>query len=301
MDQLTEIKVLIAIADNGSFAGAARQLGLSPPVVTRAVASLEKRLGVQLVNRTTRVVKLTATGEAYASETRQISAQLAAADEAARGIAAFPRGLLNVTAPSMFGRLHVAPIIQTYLEQYPETEVNALFVDRVVDLVEEGFDIGVRIGQLPDSSMRARPVGSVRQVLIASPDYLSRHHPLDRPGDLSHHTTIATSASGSQLEWRFADDQRVRISPRLRVNANDAAISLAISGLGIARVLSYQVSKELESGELQLLLEDWEIPPRPVQLVYRESPQLRSSRVSAFLVLASETLGTALSVGGLRG
>ena len=172
MDRFLELSVFVAVAEEEGFAPAARRLQMSPPPVTRAVSSLEERLGVKLLNRTTRHVRLTDAGKHYLPDARRILSELNAADEAASGINAEPRGRLVITAPVMFGRLHVVPGVVDYLNRYPETEVSVALLDRVVNLLEEGFDAGIRIGELPDSGMYATKVGSVRTVVCASPDYL---------------------------------------------------------------------------------------------------------------------------------
>ena len=198
------MNVFVAVAEEEGFAAAARRLRMSPPAVTRAVAALEERLGVKLFKRTTRHVRTTEAGQRYFEDARRILAEADAADEAAAGINAEPRGRLAVTAPVLFGRMFVMPGIVDYLSRYPDTEVSAVFLDRVVNLLEEGVDVGVRIGELADSSMRALLVGSVRLVLCASPKYLQRRGAPRAPQALLEHSIIASSAGSGALDWRLA-------------------------------------------------------------------------------------------------
>lgn len=292
MDRFHQMQVFQAVAEEEGFASAARRLKMSPPAVTRAVAALEDRLGVKLLSRTTRYVRATEAGQRYLEDARRLLAEVEAADEAAAGINAEPRGHLAVTAPVLFGRMFVMPGIVEYLKCYPEMEVDALFLDRVVSLVEEGLDVGVRIGDLPDSNMRALKVGEVRMVLVASPEYLERHGIPTEPHELQQRSVIASSAGNFAVGWRFkypVGEQSVRIKPRLTVTTNDAAIEAALEGLGITRVLSYQVADQLADGRLQVLLPEFELPPRPVHIVHREG-RYASAKVRAFIDLLAQRL-----------
>ena len=292
MDRFHQLQVYVAVAEEEGFAAAARRLQLSPPAVTRAVASLEETLGVKLLDRTTRHVRVTEAGRRYLEDARQLLARLAAADEAAVGINTEPRGHLAVTAPVMFGRLHVLPGIVEYLQLYPAMEVEAVFLDRPVNLLEEGLDIGVRIGELPDSSMRALRVGSVRHVLVAAPAYLERHGSPQAPADLSKHTLIASTAGGFGPKWRFADsasEQVLKIKPRLTVTSNEAVITAVREGFGIARLLSYQVAADIESGHLQALMPQYEPPVFPVHILHRDGRHA-STRVRSFIDLLAQRL-----------
>ena len=292
MDRLHLMDVFVAVAEEEGFAAGARRLNLSPPAVTRAVAALEERLGVKLLNRTTRYVRTTEAGLRYLEDARRILAEADAADEAAAGVNAEPRGHLAVTAPVLFGRMFVMPGILQYLESYPETDVSALFLDRYVNLLEEGLDVGVRIGELPDSSMRALRVGSVRVVLCASPGHLQRHGQPRQLEDLREHSIIASSAGGNAVDWRFETSsarQTSPLKPRLSVTTNDAAIEAAVRGFGIARLLSYQIAPQLAAGELQIVLKEYEPTPRPIHIVHREG-RYASGKVRAFVDLMAERL-----------
>ncbi len=292
MDRFHQLHVYVAVAEEEGFAAAARRLQLSPPAVTRAVAALEDTLGVKLLDRTTRYVRVTEAGRRYLEDARQILAGLEAADETAAGINAVPRGHLAVTAPVMFGRLFVMPGIVEYLQRYPNMEAEAVFLDRSVNLLEEGLDVGVRIGELPDSSMRALRVGSVRHVLVAAPDYLAQHELPRVPQDLRGHTLIASTAGGFGSGWRFgeaAGEHPLKIDARLSVTSNEAAISAARGGFGIARLLSYQVAAEVETGQLRVLLPQYEPPALPVHILHREGRHA-SAKVRAFIDLLAERL-----------
>ncbi len=288
MDRLQLMTVFVAVAEEAGFAAGARRLRMSPPAVTRAVAALEERLGVKLLNRTTRHVRTTEVGQRYLEDARRILAEADAADEAAAGINAEPRGRLAVTAPVLFGRMFVMPGIVEYLVRHPGTEVWAVFLDRIVNLLEEGLDVGIRIGELPDSSMRAVRAGSVRVVLCASREYLRRRGTPHAPQDLLEHSIIASSAGGNALDWRFGG-RALRIQPRLTVTTNDAAIEAALRGFGITRLLSYQVAPQLEAGELKIVLREYEPEPRPIHIVHREGRHA-SAKVRAFVDLMTEHL-----------
>jgi DNA-binding transcriptional LysR family regulator len=285
MDRFHLMSVYVAVAEEQGFASGARRLGLSPPAVTRAVAALEQRLGVKLLNRTTRYVRTTEAGQRYLDDARRVLAAADAVDEAIGGANAVPRGRLTMTAPVMFGRMFVMPAIVDYLQKFPDTEISALFLDRDVNLLEEGVDVAVRIGDLPDSSLRALPLGTVRQVVCASPAYLQRHGKPSSPEDLATHTLIASSAVSNALSWRFSSEQgdrSPRLKPRLTVTSNDAAIEAALRGFGITRLLSYQVARHVADGELQLLLETFEAESRPIHVVHREG-RLASATVRSFI------------------
>src|SRR5690606_6801626 len=218
MDKISGMRVFIAVAEAGGFAPAARQLGLSPPAVTRAIAALEERIGTRLLHRTTRLVKLTEAGARFLVDARRILAEIEEAEAAAAGDHARPRGLLTVTAPVLFGRMHVAPVVLDFLELHPEVSVRLLLLDRVTDLLDEGIDVALRIAHLPDSSLNAVRVGSVRRVACAAPAYLDRRGTPVVPADLAGHDTIGFGLSQTEREWVFGSGlklQRVRPASRL--------------------------------------------------------------------------------------
>ncbi|GAB3553677.1 LysR family transcriptional regulator [Noviherbaspirillum agri] len=291
MDRLHLMTIYVAVAEAESFAGAARRLGMSPPAVTRAISLLEERLGVRLLTRTTRIVRVTEAGQRYLEDARRIIAEVDEADEAAAGINAEPRGRLAITAPVLFGKMFVTPAIVEYLQRYPSVDVSALFLDRIVNLIEEGLDLGIRIGHLPDSSMKAIKVGQVRSVVCASRDYLKRCGTPVHPGDLRDHTLISTPLAPA-MEWRFSEEGQalsVRVQPRLAVTTNDAAIEAALMGFGLTRRLSYQVAPYLASGQLVSVLTDYEPVPIPIHVVHREGRQ-SAAKVRTFVDLIVERL-----------
>lgn len=292
MDRLYLMTVYVAVAEEESFAGAARRLGMSPPAVTRAIAALEDRLGVKLLNRTTRHVRATEAGERYLDDARRVIAAADEADEAAVGINAQPRGHMTVTAPVLFGRMYVMPGIVDYLQQHPDTSVSALFLDRVVNMLEEGVDVGIRIGELSDSSYRALRVGHVRRVLCAAPSYLQRRGIPQVPQDLKQHDVIVASSLSQNIEWRFVDQgepSSVRIKPRLTVSSNDGAIEAATLGLGVTRLMSYQVAPMLAAGTLKVVLSEFESPRVPIHIIHREGRHA-SAKMRAFIDLMAEHL-----------
>jgi len=292
MDRIHLMSVFVAVVEEEGFAAASRRLQMSPPAVTRAVAALEAHLGVKLLNRTTRYVRATEAGLRYLEDSRRILADVEAADEAAAGINAEPRGHLGITAPVLFGRMFVMPAIVEYLRRYPETEISTVFLDRVVNLLEEGLDVGVRIGQLPDSSMRALKVGSVRLILCASPIYLQERGIPRKPEELLDHDLVASRSSSDALHWRFAEVKGARplhIQPRLTVTTNDAAIEAAVEGFGITRLLSYQVAPQLAENNLQIIMQEFEPEPLPVSIVHREG-RYASAKVRALVDLLAEQL-----------
>jgi DNA-binding transcriptional LysR family regulator len=292
MDQLHLMQVYVAVAEEQGFASGARRLKMSPPAVTRAVAALEKNLGVKLLNRTTRYVRTTEAGKRYLEDARRIIQEVDFANEAAVGINAEPKGRLLITAPVLFGQKYVMPAIVDYLSTYPDTQVEAVFLDRVVNLLEEGFDLGVRIGHLPDSSMHAKTVGLVRLILVAAPEYLARNGIPQSPNDLQSHTLISSSAGNLAHDWHFEQQNKrhtVRVHPRLTTTTNQGVINAARAGLGITRIISYQVTQELGEGSLKTILENYELPPLPVHIIHREGRML-SSKVRSFMDILAKQL-----------
>jgi DNA-binding transcriptional LysR family regulator len=292
MDRFQAMSTFVTVVETGGFASAARKLDVSPSVVSRVVTELEERLGVRLLTRTTRVVRLTDAGNGFFEDCRRILGEVDSAELAARGTHAAPRGVLSLTAPVLFGRLHVTPIVLDYLSRYPEADANCWFIDRVVNLVDEGIDVAVRIAQLPDSSLQAIPVGRVRRVLCASPGYLAKHGAPVHPDDLERHTIIASTGSSTPPEWRLHDGERqilVHTHPRFMTTTNDSAIDAALADFGIARLLSYQVAQHVSEGRLVIVLPEYQPPPLPIHLVHREGRHV-TQKVRAFLDLAVATL-----------
>lgn len=292
MDRLHLMSVYVAVVEAEGFASGARKIHMSPPAVTRAVAALEERLGVKLLNRTTRYVRMTEAGQKYYEDAKRIISLADEADDAALGINAEPRGQLTVTASVLFGRLHVMPGIVEYLRRFPAVEVNALFVDRVVNMLEEGVDVAIRIGDLPDSSYRAMRIGSVRRVLCAAPDYLDTHGIPQSPDDLIKHQIILSRGLNPNNEMRFlhnGSSQTVKLQPILSVSDNDSTASAAMAGLGITNLLSYQITEPLQSGKLKIVLSEFESPAIPVHILHREGRH-SSAKVRSFVDLLAERL-----------
>jgi DNA-binding transcriptional LysR family regulator len=295
MDRLEELAVFVAILDAGSLAAAARRLRRSPPAVTRCLATLEDRLGVRLVERTTRRLAPTEAGRRFAEQARRL---LAGYDETLRAAGADEplRGLLRVTAPVVFGRRHVMPVIADFLRIYPQISVEAVFSDNNLDLIEAELDVAVRIGPLADSGLVARRVGEVESMLVASPSYIARRGAPQCLAALAEHDVIFTSGRPVPVEWRLTEDGRersVRLTPRLMVNQVEASLSAAREGLGIARALSYQVVEDLEAGRLVQVLPGSGLPRRPVHLVVSGTRNM-AARTRVFLdhaVQAFESLG----------
>ncbi len=285
MDRFRSIQVFVQVADRGGFAAAARALAMSPPAVTRAVSALEDRIGTRLFHRTTRSVRLTESGGRFLLDCRQILLDLEEAEDAAVGVHAAPRGELRITAPVLFGRLFVTPILGDFLDQYPLVNCRTLFIDRSVNLMDESIDVAIRIGNLPDSSLIAVRAGTVRRIVFAAPQYLEKHGRPEHPADLASHRLIQSVAVERVPEWRFQDEGRalaVRIESRLRMNTNDAVIELVARGWGISRLLSYQIAPYLAAGRLQTLLDAYELPPLPIHVVHQEG-RMVSTKVRTFV------------------
>jgi DNA-binding transcriptional LysR family regulator len=273
MDRLDAMSVLVAVAENGSFSAASRRLGAPLPTVSRKVAELEAHLNVQLLTRTTRKLALTAAGEAYVAACKRILEQVAEAERAASGEYAAPRGDLVVTAPIVFGRLHVLPPVNEFLGVYPDINVRLTLSDRNAPLVDDHIDVAVRIGALADSSLVATRVGALRRVICASPAYLARVGVPKAPEDLSALACVKFSGFTSAAAWTFgAKDKRgertVPIRVRLAVNTAEAAVDAAIAGIGVTRLLSYQGAQAVAEGKLKIVLAAYEPEPVPINLVY---------------------------------
>lgn len=289
MDRLEAMQAFITVADLKSFAAAARRLNRSPPTVTRLVASLEDRLGLRLLQRTTRSVTLTDAGQRYLDQARRIVGDVQQAEASARAQRTIPSGRFVVTGPALFGRLHLATLMCRYLLRYPMVRGELLLADRMVNMVDEGVDMALRIGHLTDSTLVARKVGETARVAVASPKYLATREPVRTPEDLSAHALIHFTGLGSQAEWRFEKhgrEQLVRFDPRFTTNSGDAAIGHAKLGGGITLALAYQVEREVKDGQLTVVLRDFEPPVLPIQCVY-PSARMLAANARAFVELAS--------------
>jgi DNA-binding transcriptional LysR family regulator len=287
MDRLDAMRAFAAVADRGSFAEAARYLRLSPAAVTRAVAQLEGELGLVLLQRTTRSVRLTERGAVYLDACKQVFADVERGERLARGEDAEPRGALTVAAPLLFGRLHVLPIVEALLAAHPALSIRLMLSDRVVHLVEEGIDVAVRIAALADSALIAIKLGEVQRVLVASPDYLAARGSPQTPAALAQHDVIAFEGMDATNDWRFgpAGKTTVRVDPRLAVNSADAAIAAAEAGFGITRALSYQVRESVEKGRLRLVLHHAAPPAVPISVVH-PARRFGATNLAAFVAAA---------------
>jgi DNA-binding transcriptional LysR family regulator len=291
MDRLDAMQAFVAVADLEGFAPAARKLGLSPSGVTRLIAALEERLGARLLQRTTRKVALTDAGTRYLERVRHILADVEEAESSAEGERTRPIGRLVVSAPIGFGRLHVSPVMSHYLARYPEVAAELRLTDRMVNLVEDGVDLAVRIGHLPDSTLVARHVGEMRRIVVASKAYLEQRGEPDRPEAITSHDTIRFGAAMTAPDWRFVEqgrDIRVVCTPRFTTNSADAAIQYAAQGGGLTRVLAYQAAEAIKAGQLKIILATFEPPAFPIHVVYPTS-RLLSAKVRAFIDLVIET------------
>lgn len=296
MDRLHEIEVFIAVAEAGSFARAGRQLRLSPPAVTRAIAALEERLGARVFNRTTRSLSITDVGQRFLEAGRRLVTDLDTAEKEAVGETASPQGHLNVTASVTFGRSALPPVVCSFLNRYPRVTASILLFDRVVNLIEEGIDVAVRIGHLPDSNLIAKRIGSVRRMLVASPDYLARRGMPETPADLRFHAILAFTGLMPNREWRFQNGQKpggVALRPTFEINDAVAAIQAAEMGNGITIALSYMVSDQIRAGKLVPVLDPFTPPAVPVHLVYPHA-RLVAPKTRAFIDHAAPRLRSAL-------
>lgn len=292
MDKLDSMAVLLAVVEAGSLSAAARQLAMPLATVSRKVAALEAHLKTRLLHRTTRHLALTEAGSAYVAACRRILDEIGEAERTATGEYATPKGELTVTAPMMFGRLHIVPVVAKFLAQYPEIEINLVLTDRVMHLMDEHIDVAVRIGELPDSGLMATGVGKVRRVVCASPAYLARHGAPLTPAGLAAHDCISFEVMESRRAWVFGaarSAQAVPVHSRLAVNTVDAAIAAATLGVGLVRVMSYQVMDALRDDTLRIVLAPFETPPSPVSLVHKGQAPL-PLKLRAFLDFAAPRL-----------
>lgn len=291
MDKLQAMRIFVGVAEAESFAGGARKIGVSAPSATRAVNSLEASLGASLLTRTTRQVRLTDVGRTYLEEVQDILAQLQAVEDDVSGAVQRPVGQLRITCPQEFGRIYVAPLITEFLDRHPNVTADVLMVDRIVNLVEEGFDIAVRIGPLPSSGLIAVNAGQVRRVVCGSPGYFARYGVPRSTDDLAAHRIVSSGIAVASREWRFGrdGDHKVRITPQLNVSSIAAAIEIARQGWGLCRVLSYQVGPDLEERALETVLDRDEPEALPIHLVWPDGRRT-AGKVRAFVDFASERL-----------
>ena len=290
MDRIDAMKVFIVALDEGSLARAGRKLGRSPAAVSRAIAFLEARVGVELLHRTTRSIKLSEAGERYAVTCRRVLIDLEDADATAAGERSAPRGSLTLTAPVRSGEMVLRRILDAFLDAYPAVSARLYLFDSRLNLIEEGIDLALRIGPLADSALVAIRVGEVRQLLAAAPRYLARHPLIEKPGDLAKHRIIAMTHWGLD-SWSFPPlpgssvPRAVQFTPRLIINSVSSQVASAVGGHGVTRCLSYQVAEQVRAGELEIILAGDEYPPLPVRLIAPQG-RLAMPKVRAFMDFA---------------
>jgi DNA-binding transcriptional LysR family regulator len=293
MDRFDALDAFLAIAEAGGLAAAGRRLGRSPPAMSRALAELEASLGVRLAERSTRRFALTEAGRRLAEQGRHAMTELEDALREAAGEGLEARGRLRLAAPLVFGRRHVAPVVAAFLDAHPAVSVDLVLSDAVVDLAEQGLDLAVRIGRLPDSTLRTRRLGTLRRILVASPAYLARRGTPEAPEELAGHDLVVFGPQAAPPVWRFAggEGREVTLRPQARfaVNEAEAAVAAAAEGRGILQSLSYQAAEEVASGRLERILRAHEPPPIPVQLVF-PAGRFMPARLRAFLDEAAPRL-----------
>ena len=285
MDRLEAMSAFVSVVEAGGFSAAARKLGTPLTTLSRKVADLEEYLRVTLLTRTTRKVALTDTGQLFFQRCRQLLDELSDAERLASGEYQAPRGELKISAPLALGRLHLEPIISEFLSVYPDIDVELRLSDQVANVVEDGIDVAVRVGQLPNSSLKALKVGSIRHVICASPAYLSRYGTPSRPSDLGNHQCVTFTGLEGAKEWTFRTGRKVErlaVRSRLAVNTAEASADAATAGVGITRLLCYHVSGMVLDGRLKLILRKFEPPPLPVTLVSADA-QLAPQKLKAFM------------------
>ena len=300
MDRLEAMRAFVTALDEGSLAAAGRKLGRSPAAMTRAISALESQIGRPLFERTTRIVRLTEAGRHYSEIARRILAELEELNLFVEGARADPGGVLRITAPVFAGSEILRPCVDSFLDTYPQVRAQLLLLDRVVNLIEEGMDIALRIAHLPDSSLMAVQLGKVRRVVCASPAYLARHPDIHKPSDLAAHQTITLAESRQADHWSFpsraagAGGRVVRLTPRMSVNNIAAAKGSALDGNGIVRLFSYQVAEEVRAGQLVILLDAFEAAPLPVHLIAPKE-RLAIAKTRAFMDFALPLLRAAFT------
>jgi DNA-binding transcriptional LysR family regulator len=288
MDRFESMAVFVAVVEAQGFSAASRKLAMPLATVSRKVSELEDQLRVQLLNRSTRKISLTDSGRQFYEACRRILDDLGEAERAASGEYSAPKGELILTAPIVFGRLHLVPIVAEFLKAYGEVDVQMRLVDRVVDLLDEHIDVALRIGELPDSSMIAVRIGSIGRVVCASPAYLASRGVPVHPNELASHDAVTFAGLSSAKEWPFwigTSTEMFAVRSRFTVTTAEAALDAAIAGAGITRVLSYQAAAAVLDGRLVILLRDYEGEPNPVNLVY-PSGRLVPLKLRAFLEFA---------------
>ena len=292
MNQFRELSAFVAVAEEEAFNAAARRLKVSPSGVTRLINAMEERIGARLFTRTTRQVSLTDAGRRLYGEAGRILEEVEQAEALAAGAHQMPSGTLRLTAPVLFGQRYLMPIVRDFLDTYPTVSVSAGFLDRVVHILDEGFDVALRIGHLEDTSLYAVRVGTARRIVVASPGYLKSHGTPAKPSELADHQVVLPGGLFGQETWTFRAGGKpvvAKLKPRLSSTSITAGIDSAIAGWGITRVLSYQVADALADGRLVEILGEWDTEEMPISLLYPEGRQA-AAKIRVFVDFAAERL-----------
>lgn len=297
MGRLEAMRVFASIVESGGFSAASRALGIPLPTVSRQIAELEKQLGAQLLTRSTRKVAVTESGRQYYNSVCRILESIADAEAEVAGEYRSPRGRLTITAPALFGTLHVLPVVLEFMKTHENIIARLLFSNFIADLVDESIDIGIRIGKVVDTSLIASSIGEVRHLYCASPNYLSTRGWPQRPENLKEHDCISFSKFGDPAPWPFRTAGQVQsnlaFTPRLVVDSAEAAIAAAIAGSGVTWLYSYQAAPHIADGSLSRVLVDFEPAPAPVNIVH-PSTRLEPQKVRSFIEFSRERLRSSL-------
>lgn len=300
MDKLQAMNVFTKIAEKGSLTAAANSLGKSLPAVVRILSALEEELQIRLLNRTTRRIALTQEGQVYLERSRKILAEIEETERLLSNQQVEPTGAISVTAPVRFGEMHIAPAVNRFLQEYPRMQVNLLLLDRIVNMLDEGIDVAVRIAALHDSSLVAKPISEVRQVCCVRPDLLEKYHEPRQPQDLAELPCVRFTGISASSIWHFAHAGKklsVKVHGGLSCNHVAAAVQACMAGLGFGQFYSYQVMPYVRQGKLKLVLSDYEDVAQPVSLVYQHR-QLLSSKIRLFVDWLAQDLQTTLAEAG---
>ena len=294
MDRIDSMSVFVAVVAAGSFSAASRELRMPLPTVSRKVAEIESHLNAKLLVRSTRKLVLTEAGQAYVEDCKRILEAVAEAERMASGQYNAPQGELTVTAPIVFGRLHVLPVVADFIRGYARVDVRLLLTDRTLNLVDDRLELAVRIGTLPDSRLAASKIGQIRRVVCASTRYLEARGTPKTPQDLLKHDCVTFSGLTDAGAWTFRDNQTVRVHSRLSTSTAEAAIDATLSGIGLTCTLSYQIAAAVKAGRLAVVLKKFEPPPLPVSLVYVHESRI-TAKLRAFVDFAAPRLRASLA------
>jgi DNA-binding transcriptional LysR family regulator len=294
MDRLESMSVFVAVVAAGSFSAASRQLRMPLPTVSRKVAEIESHLNAKLLVRSTRKLVLTEAGQAYVEDCKRILEAVTEAERGASGQYNAPQGELSITAPIVFGRLHVVPVVTEFLRAYARVDARLLLIDRPLNLIEDRLDLAVRVGSLPDSRLVASKVGQIRRVVCASPSYLEERGTPKTPQDLLKHECVTFAGLADAGSWTFRDHEAVRVRSRLTTSTAEAAIDATLAGIGLTCTLSYQIAESVKAGRLVVVLRKFEPAPLPVSLLYVHESRI-TAKLRAFVDFAAPRLRARLT------